>query len=564
MMRNSTFMKPGALSALGLAVVTWAVPWQAQAQAPNAAPSVQRSIDESQSLLPGRAGQQATAGLELIGLESTFSMDRLDELEVQADLLKPDIEAYFKRFIGKPVSVDEMIAFKSWLFEKAKLSGYLAYAETDAVDLANGGSKLLVKLVFPRINSVRVFARDENLAKRYLDAVSARFEAAFKPGSTIDVMDLEQKLDAVSFEMPLDLEVYIRSAGPNLLDLSVSVTEGAYRPGQVLGGLWQLNNYGLKQYGRPQLLGQAQVGGAMPTAKWTLTLQKSVGIRYIRAEYDSPAPALGGRLRVGASGSSSDTILGGDAATSGHLGDVYVGYDRILGNRRDVVFKGSLEWSGRHSNTKLAVDEREIGRVHDQQVKLKVSADNDKLSPEPMRMELGLVLGEYTHSADPVVQEGGYVRVDLSARKQWLLSMDGAWLANAKLRGQWASRNLDGNNRISLGGANGVRAYTSVDGVGDDALQVSLEVNRRLSPNLTVGAFYDAGVVRPAKKVSPGVFEDNYSLQALGAQVSGNSGPWFFNTTLAKGVGGYKAWQDRNIESKPNNWRLNASVTYLY
>jgi hypothetical protein len=29
-------------------------------------------------------------------------------------------------------------------------------------------------------------------------------------------------------------------------------------------------------------------------------------------------------------------------------------------------------------------------------------------------------------------------------------------------------------------------------------------------------------------------------------------------------VGGYKAWQDRNIESKPNNWRLNASVTYLY
>ncbi len=467
-------MKPGALSALGLAMVTWAAPWQAQAQAPNAASSVQRSIDESQSLLPGRAGQQATAGLELIGLESTFSMDRLDVLEVQADRLQPDIEAYFKRFIGKPVSVDEMIAFKSWLFEKAKLTGYLAYAETDAVDLGNGGSKLVVKLVFPRINSVRVFARDENLAKRYLDAVSARFEAAFKPGATIDVMDLEQKLDAVSFEMPLDLEVFIRSAGPNLLDLSVSVTEGAYRPGQVLGGLWQLNNYGLKQYGRPQLLGQAQVGGAMPTAKWTLTLQKSVGIRYTRAEYDSPAPALGGRLRVGASGSSSDTILGGDAATSGHLGDVFVGYDRILGNRRDVVFKGALDWSGRHSNTKLGADDREIGRVHDQQVKLKVSADNDKLSPEPMRMELGLVLGEYTHSADPLLAEGGYVRVDLSARKQWLLSMDGAWLANAKLRGQWANRNLDGNNRISLGGANGVRAYTSVDGVGDDALQVSL------------------------------------------------------------------------------------------
>jgi hemolysin activation/secretion protein len=174
------------------------------------------------------------------------------------------------------------------------------------------------------------------------------------------------------------------------------------------------------------------------------------------------------------------------------------------------------------------------------------------------------VLGEYTHSASPLVTEGGFVRVDVNARKQWFLSADETWSGSARLRGQWASRNLDSQNRFSLGGASGVRAYTTVDGFGDDAALLSLEVNKRLMRGLAVGGFYDGGVVRPAKTVSPGVFDRHYSLQAVGMQVSGNLGRWYYNTTLAKGFGGYKAWQSNNIESKPNNWRLNAVLTYLY
>ena len=108
-----------------------------------------------------------------------------------------------------------------------------------------------------------------------------------------------------------------------------------------------------------------------------------------------------------------------------------------------------------------------------------------------------------------------------------------------------------------------MRAYTTMDGFGDDAVLLTLEANKRLGRGLTVGGFYDGGMVRSAKTVTPGVFAGNYNLQAVGAQVNGNRGRWFYNTTLAKGVGGYKAWQASNIESTPNNWRLNASLTYL-
>ncbi len=546
------------LAALGLTAIS-----QAWAQVPGAG-AAQRSIQDSQSLLPQRPAQQATAGMELIGLDSALSMDRLDQLEVKSDRLQAEIEVYFKRFMGKPVSVENMIEFKSWLFEQAKKTGYLAYAQTEAVDLGNGGSKLVVKLVLPRINKVRVFARDETLAKRYLDAVSARFEAAFKPGSTIDVLDLEHKLDAVSFEMPLDLEVSIRSAGPDLLDLSVSVTEGAYRPGEILGGLWQINYNGLKQFGRPQLLAQTTIGGNMPTAKWTVTMQKSEGIGFVRTEYDTPAPGLKGRVRAGFSASQSRSILGGDAAIRGQSGDINLGYDKILGNKRDIVYKGSVDWVGRQSDSVLALNRSEISRSHDQQLRLRFSLDNERLSNTPVRMDVGLVLGEYTYSSSPLVAERGFVRLDFNARKQWFLSSDETWTGNARLRGQWANRNLDSQNRFSLGGASGVRAYTTLDGFGDDAALMSLEVNKRLMRGLTVGGFYDGGVVRPAKTASPGVFDGHYSLQALGAQATGNTGKWFYNASLAKGVGGYKAWQPSNIESKPNNWRLNAVLTYMY
>ena len=36
------------------------------------------------------------------------------------------------------------------------------------------------------------------------------------------------------------------------------------------------------------------------------------------------------------------------------------------------------------------------------------------------------------------------------------------------------------------------------------------------------------------------------------------------NLSLAKGMGGYKGWTPSNIESKPNNWRLNAALTHYF
>jgi hemolysin activation/secretion protein len=69
-----------------------------------------------------------------------------------------------------------------------------------------------------------------------------------------------------------------------------------------------------------------------------------------------------------------------------------------------------------------------------------------------------------------------------------------------RLRGQWASRNLESYNQITLGGVNGVRAYTSADGVGGHVALASLELTQALSPVLSVTAFFDGGQVRVQAK----------------------------------------------------------------
>lgn len=520
--------------------------------------AVQRSIEESQSRIPAKPVKPITG--DLLDLSGAVSLDRLDAVEVEGERFKTEIQAYWKRHIGQPVSEEQTIAFKTWFYDLAKSNGFLAYAQTDAQ-----GNKLLVSLVVPRVNSIRVYAKDEELAKLYLKDLNARFEADFKPGTPVDVLALEHKLDAVSFSMPLELDVIVRSAGPELLDLIVNVNEAPSRTGQVLGGLVQLNNYGLKQYGRAQVLGQVSVGGHSPTARATLTGQASEGLVYGRAEYDMPYMPLDARMRFALASSRSEGVFASQTRSVNRSTDLAWGVDKLLGYHREVVFKGSADLTTRQTRSNLSSTGAEISRVHDQQLRLRWTADSERLSSEPMRVELTAVAGNYSDLVGlPNVAKGSYGKLEFLARKQMNLSDDGQWFGLAKVRGQYASRHLDGYNQISLGGANGVRAYSTADGIGNDGLVSSLEINRRLQSNQVVGMFYDGGLVRPSKSAIAGLYNGTYSLQALGAQISGNAQNFYYNATVAKGMGGNKGALATDMDSRPNNWRLTVSGTYVF
>ena len=117
----------------------------------------------------------------------------------------------------------------------------------------------------------------------------------------------------------------------------------------------------------------------------------------------------------------------------------------------------------------------------------------------------------------------------------------------------------------SLGGVNGVRAYTTADGVGDAGALASVEVRQQYSPEGAVGVFYDGGVVNQNRHPVAGQYNATYSLQAVGfTWVGVVSRDVNYNTSIAKAVGRYAAYVPGIYETAPHALRLNFALSYLF
>ena len=92
---------------------------------------------------------------------------------------------------------------------------------------------------------------------------------------------------------------------------------------------------------------------------------------------------------------------------------------------------------------------------------------------------------------------GPYSKVALSFGKiQQINSSDQLSL---KFSSQYAFKNLDGAEQLSLGGSSGVRAYPSGEGSGSHGFLTNFEYKKQLFDNFSISAFYDYGMVQVYK-----------------------------------------------------------------
>lgn len=102
---------------------------------------------------------------------------------------------------------------------------------------------------------------------------------------------------------------------------------------------------------------------------------------------------------------------------------------------------------------------------------------------------------------------------------------------------QWAGKNLDSSENFGLGGANGVRAYPSGEGYGDEGWLAQVEARYQMG-SVTPFVFYDAGYVKINESTwTTGDNERDISGQGVGARF--NNGTWSVDASLAwRGQGG--------------------------
>ncbi len=546
-----------------LTALSFLLAQSATAQVPP--PSVQQNIDQSVTRLPSRPGKlKPIEPVDILQMDQTASVSLLAGVIVHGNVLQSEVREYWKHALGQPVDAQTIQLFNGWLFAEARRQGRLSYAQTRVVR-DRDGEKIEVTVVQPRMHAVRVVADNPDWVALYGALVLRRLEQDFKTQQAIDTLGLDQRLDSASYDLPLELEATLRAVGPEQVDLIVHMHAPQTQTGQRLDSLVQLNNHGLKTYGRAQLLGSFSWRGHEPKSSASVLAQKSEGITYGRAEYENALYGSMHRLRAWGSHSDSRSLMGGAAAAQGQTVEWGLGITGIFDAQRDWVFKQSVDAVVRHSASGLQTSGLNTSRIHDQQLRFRTVVDNEKWTVDASRLEYQFTVGHYSLlEGISSVESGPYAKLELGLKHQTTWDTERSIYSLVRFRGQLSSGRLDTYNQFALGGVSGVRAYTTVDGVGDKGALLSLELHQRLSNGMTLGAFYDAGVVKLLQPQGAD-YARSYPLQAAGLQWGMSHRQWLCNLSVAKGLGGYKGWAGgaSNVESRPDNWRMSLALTYF-
>lgn len=182
----------------------------------------------------------------------------------------------------------------------------------------------------------------------------------------------------------------------------------------------------------------------------------------------------------------------------------------LVGDMRDRLFGGALNsFSVNYTEGTLDINPIEL-------------ADFDRTSARGFRTE------------------GKFAKANFDFRRLQLIGEDVNLLV--ALSGQFANRNLASAEKMSLGGASGVRAYPTGQGIGDQGFLFTTELRYNVpkfqlwSGDVTFIGFYDAGRVKVSSSppLEPTGTANFIGLSSLGVGMSvGRDNDFLIKTTLA-------------------------------
>lgn len=527
------------------------------------AADVQRNIEQNKLDL-NRLAPKPAAKKPQAPATTDQGFARLNAVQVNSPLYQDELMAYWMSEINKPVPAQKLSDFKAFAWELFQKKGYLAYITTSAQPTPEG-SVLTVNVAMPTVGKVTVVTVDGNKGKEFADEVARRFTAIYKAGTPVDVQGFENQLNAAAYDLPVDLEVSMRQVDAKVVDVVINLRPADHKAGSVLGGVLQANNYGLSQFGKEPLLASVRVAGFTPSSELTLTTQQSKGVGYYRADYMAPIVGTGLRWNTYASEVHSDAT-----GVRGVSKEVGAGLTKLLSTDRVGRWLASTEASKRQTQN-WASGAESANRI-DQQVRFKLRAESTKGWVDSFNNEVVLVAGSMNldrNEADKLDDTtglkvaGSYQKLEMNGGLSNALDQDGIYTGSVRWKAQTASKNLDTYNRISLGGVNGIRAYTSLDGVGDQGAQMSFDIVHQVVPDVYGGLFYDIGMVRNNRNPLVGASDTGYyTLQGVGWQVGGKIEDVNWSLSMAQAVGknpGPGVWTSANTQV--GDWRMNLAIT---
>jgi len=249
------------------------------------------------------------------------------------------------------------------------------------------------------------------------------------------------------------------------------------------------------------------------------------GMDYLEGRYQLPA-LLTGPFMVALELGRVNYRLGGPFATAGMLGssksaDLVLAYPVIRGEAMNLWLGGRLQQKYLNDQTLSVNDER---RRTIRNSRFNVNGDWRTNGGNFNSWSIAIASSNLDF-ADPFHRfldansantQGRFTRADwwFSHFHQIETVKNASFSLSAN--GQLSDKNMDSSEKMVLGGAHGVRAYPSSEGMGDDGTLVSAELAYRLQPGIQLVAFADYGHIKYNHKPWAAVAGNN-TLSLAGA-----------------------------------------------
>ncbi len=401
-------------------------------------------------------------------------------------------------FVNKPMGEDELVALLQALRKRLDLAGMsLAMIGIPSIDTASG--VVTIPVVEPRLGRVTApTGTDAPVTEARIRGLLSWFNLG--EGEPLDVDALERVLFALN-DMP---GVAAKAR------LTPSGDEGVYNlailtsPRRAWDASVSLDNQGLPSVGRVRMGASARLNNPLGIGD-NLDLQAlttdNLNVKMGRVAYELPVAYTPMRLALAAS--KLKYKLGGTFEDLGAHGqaNVYEGsvsYPLIRARSRTLLARIGVD-EKRFADQIDFADTDESRRIRTSILSLAWESRDTFAGGGYWGAGFTQRFGKLTLGTDSQRQAdadaGAYGKAGNFSKREMQLSrlqnLTSTVSLFASVSQQSASRNLDGAEKVGLGGAKGVRAYAMAESPSDDATIVNTELRYWVDRNWTVFALSD-------------------------------------------------------------------------
>lgn len=443
-----------------------------------------------------------------------------------------ELQALVADLLGTERSLADLQRAAARITQHYREQGYLlARAYLPEQDLGDG--RVEIRVLEGRLGAVRL----DNSSTQPDTFVQQRLQALV-PGQALQAPSLERGLLLLADTPGLAVRSSLRpGASVGTSDLDIVVREGARVSGDV-----SMDNQGSRASGRERVGGGVTFNNplGLGDALQLRGLTSGRGLNFARVAYQLPVGAAGTRL--GASYSALNYKLGEDfAALDAHgtarIASVFLTHPFI--RSRMVNLSGQLALEQKELDDRIDLTDTVSQRRLDN-LTFGLSGDRaDMAGGGATQGSLSLTLGTLSLDASSAAldaqglrSQGGYAKVNM-----WLRRVQ-ALYPGLQLHAQWSAQlagdNLDSAEKMTLGGANGVRAYPQGEAASDDAWLANLELRYSVAAGGQALLFYDAAHGRLSHAPLASTSANRRTLSGTGVGVRWNHAEGYsLLTTLA-------------------------------